>query len=294
MKIIVAKNSGFCFGVKRAMKIIEDLEKDSKEKPLYTLGPIIHNPQVVESLKEKGIFPLNDVSEMKNGKLILRTHGVEKKLLEKIKRKNIEYIDATCPFVANAHNYAIKLFKEGYQVVIFGEKDHPEVLAINSQIDNKGIVIEKKEDVKNLFKTKSGKIGIISQTTQSLEKFKEIVNELMEHFKEIYVVNTICNATSLRQRSAIDVAKKVDLMLVIGGKNSGNTKRLYQICSQLNKNTFHIEVSGELESLKSKILKSEKVGIVAGASTPDWIIDDVKKYLKKIDKEEKKNGRQKK
>ncbi|MEO0281687.1 MAG: 4-hydroxy-3-methylbut-2-enyl diphosphate reductase [candidate division WOR-3 bacterium] len=294
MKIIVAKNSGFCFGVKRAMKIIEDLEKDSKEKPLYTLGPIIHNPQVVESLKEKSIFPLNDVSEMKDGKLILRTHGVEKKLLEKIKRKKIEYIDATCPFVANAHNYAIKLFNEGYQVVIFGEKDHPEVLAINSQIDNKGIVVEKKEDVKNLFNTKAKKIGIISQTTQSLEKFKEIVNELMEDFKEIYVVNTICNATSLRQRSAINVAKKVDLMLVIGGKNSGNTKRLYQICSLLNKNTFHIETSKELGGLKSKILKSEKIGIVAGASTPDWIIDDVKKYLKKIDKEEKKNGRQKK
>lgn len=294
MKIIVAKNSGFCFGVKRAMKLIEDLEKNSSEKPLYTLGPIIHNPQVVESLKEKGIFPLHDVSEMGKGKLILRTHGIEKKLLEKIKRKNIEYIDATCPFVANAHNYVIKLFKEGYQVAIFGEKDHPEVLAINSQIDNKGVVIEKKDDVKKLFDMKTRKIGIISQTTQSLEKFKEIVNELMEYFKEIYVVNTICNATSLRQRSAIDVARKVDLMLVIGGKNSGNTKRLYQICSQLNKNTFHIETSKELESFKSKILKSERVGIVAGASTPDWIIDDVKKYLKKIDKEEKKNGRQKK
>ncbi len=294
MKIVVAKNSGFCFGVKRAMKIIDDLEKFSKEKPLYTLGPIIHNPQVVDSLKEKGIFPLEDVSKVKKGSLILRTHGVEKKLLDKIKRKNIKYIDATCPFVANAHNYVKKLFKEGYLVVIFGEKDHPEILAINSQIDNKGIVVEKKEDVKKIFNLKDRKIGVISQTTQSLEKFKEIVCELMDNFKEIYVVNTICNATSLRQNSAVEVAKKVDLMLVIGGKNSGNTKRLFQICYALNKNTFHIETYKEIESFKEKVLKSKRVGLVAGASTPDWIIDEVVNFLKKIDKEEKKNGRKKK
>jgi len=294
MKIVVAKNSGFCFGVKRAMKIIDDLEKFSKEKPLYTLGPIIHNPQVVDSLEEKGIFPLEDVSKVKKGSLILRTHGVEKKLLDKIKRKNIKYIDATCPFVANAHNYVKKLFKEGYLVVIFGEKDHPEILAINSQIDNKGIVVEKKEDVKKIFNLKDRKIGVISQTTQSLEKFKEIVCELMDNFKEIYVVNTICNATSLRQNSAVEVAKKVDLMLVIGGKNSGNTKRLFQICYALNKNTFHIETYKEIESFKEKVLKSKRVGLVAGASTPDWIIDEVVNFLKKIDKEEKKNGRKKK
>ncbi len=294
MKIVVAKNSGFCFGVKRAMKIIDDLEKFSKEKPLYTLGPIIHNPQVVDSLKEKGIFPLEDVSKVKKGSLILRTHGVEKTLLDKIKRKNIKYIDATCPFVANAHNYVKKLFKEGYLVVIFGEKDHPEILAINSQIDNKGIVVEKKEDVKKIFNLKDRKIGVISQTTQSLEKFKEIVCELMDNFKEIYVVNTICNATSLRQNSAVEVAKKVDLMLVIGGKNSGNTKRLFQICYALNKNTFHIETYKEIESFKEKVLKSKRVGLVAGASTPDWIIDEVVNFLKKIDKEEKKNGRKKK
>uniref|UniRef100_A0A7C3NDT3 4-hydroxy-3-methylbut-2-enyl diphosphate reductase n=1 Tax=candidate division WOR-3 bacterium TaxID=2052148 RepID=A0A7C3NDT3_UNCW3 len=294
MKIVVAKNSGFCFGVKRAMKIIDDLEKFSKEKPLYTLGPIIHNPQVVDSLEEKGIFPLEDVSKVKKGSLILRTHGVEKKLLDKIKRKNIKYIDATCPFVANAHNYVKKLFKEGYLVVIFGEKDHPEILAINSQIDNKGIVVEKKEDVKKIFNLKDRKIGVISQTTQSLEKFKEIVCELMDNFKEIYVVNTICNATSLRQNSAVEVAKKVDLMLVIGGKNSGNTKRLFQICYALNKNTFHIETYKEIESFKEKVLKSKSVGLVAGASTPDWIIDEVVNFLKKIDKEEKKNGRKKK
>ncbi|HAF08089.1 MAG: 4-hydroxy-3-methylbut-2-enyl diphosphate reductase [bacterium] len=294
MKIVVAKNSGFCFGVKRAMKMIDDLEKQSKEKPLYTLGPIIHNPQVVDSLKEKGILPLNDVSKMKKGSLILRTHGVEKTLLDKIKRKKIKYIDATCPFVANAHNYAKKLFKEGYLVVIFGETEHPEVLAINSQIDNKGIVVEKKEDIKKIVNMKNKRIGVISQTTQSLEKFKEIVTELMDNFKEIYVVNTICNATSLRQNSAVEVANKVDLMLVIGGKNSGNTKRLFQICYSLNRNTFHIETYKEIKSFKERVLKSKKVGLVAGASTPDWIIKEVVNYLKKIDKEEKKNGRKKK
>ncbi len=292
MKIIVAKNSGFCFGVKRAMNIVKEVKNNYSDKNIFTLGPIIHNPQVVNSLVEEKVFPVEDLKSLKKDDvLILRTHGIEKEMLSTIKKKRIKYIDATCPFVSNAHKYVKMLYRKGYQVIIFGEKNHPEILSINSQIDRKGIVIEDKDQIKDLIGLKNKKIGIISQTTQSIEKYKEIVTSLMDLFKEIYVINTICNATSLRQNSALALAKKVDLMLVVGGKNSGNTKRLFQICSELNEKTYHIETANEIDDFKDKILTNEVIGIVAGASTPNWIIKDVIEKLKKIDKEENKNGR---
>lgn len=292
MKIIVAKHSGFCFGVKRAMNIVKEVKTKYSDKNIFTLGPIIHNPQVVNSLINQKVIPIEDLKSLKKDDvLILRTHGIEKEMLSTIKKKKIKYIDAICPFVSSAHKYVKTLYRKGYQVIIFGERNHPEILSINSQIDGKGIVIEDKDQIKDLIGLKNKKIGIISQTTQSIEKYKEIVTSLMDIFKEIYMVNTICNATSLRQNSALTLAGKVDLMLVVGGKNSGNTKRLFQICSELNKRTYHIETANEIDDFKDKILTSEVIGIVAGASTPNWIIKDVIEKLKKIDKEERKNGR---
>ena len=279
IKVFVAKHSGFCFGVKRAMHIIENVSKSEKSKPLYTLGPIIHNPQTVDKLKKKNIFPLANLNKIKKGTIILRTHGVEKEYLKKLSSMNVDVIDATCPFVSRAQNYVRILNKNGYRVIIIGERNHPEVLALKSQINN-AIILENMKDIKKIRNIKSQKVGIVSQTTQSIENFKAMVCVVMDYFKEVLVINTICNATSQRQKSAIALAKKVDLMLIIGGKNSGNTKRLYTLCKGIANRTYHIETEKEIK--KSMLKNIKNVGIAAGTSTPDWIINDVKTFIKKI------------
>ncbi|MGE3063495.1 MAG: 4-hydroxy-3-methylbut-2-enyl diphosphate reductase [bacterium] len=288
IKVYIAKHSGFCFGVKRAMNIIDDVAKTSKKKPIYTLGPIIHNPQTVDKLKERGVTPLDDIKNIEEGTVVLRTHGVEKNLLEKLKSSNLDVIDATCPFVSRAQNYVKKLRKNGYNVIIVGENNHPEVLALKSQVKD-AIVIENAEEIEKIKILKGQKVGIVSQTTQSIENFKAMVCLVMDYFKEVLVINTICSATSQRQEAAIALAEKVDLMLIVGGKNSGNTKRLYTLCRRIATHTYHIETEKEIKKSMLKGVKS--IGIAAGASTPDWIVNDVKTNIKKIYKEELKNDR---
>jgi len=282
-EIIVAKHSGFCFGVKRAMNIIEEVARENIGSNVYTLGPIIHNPQTVEKLAKKGISVLKSTSEIKEGVVILRTHGVEREELEKLKKKkNVKIIDATCPFVGRAQDYVIKLHKMNYPVVIIGEKNHPEVLALKSQIKSNVLVLEKYSDIEELKKLKGHTIGIVSQTTQSEEKFKKMVCMMFDYFKEILIYNTICNATYYRQTAAIDLAKEVDMMLIIGGYNSANTKRLYSLSRKIQKRTHHIETESDLQ--ERWFLEVKRIGIAAGASTPDWIIKNVIKKIEKIDK----------
>lgn len=285
LNIFIAENSGFCFGVKRAINIIDNVKNDHRDEKVYTLGPIIHNPQTVKRLTEEGIEVLEDIDSINSGVVILRTHGVERSILEKLEKKDITIIDATCPFVGRAQEYVRELNERNYPVIIIGEKDHPEVMALKSQTDKEVYVVSQKDDYTVLKNLHSNRIGIVSQTTQNSDNFKSITSDLMDYFKELHIYNTICNATQLRQNSAIALAKSVDMMIIVGGFNSANTKRLYDLCRNILDRTYHIETE---EGIKREWLKKDihNVGIAAGASTPDWIIDNVKDYLKKYKEEQ--------
>ncbi len=274
MEIKVAASSGFCFGVKRAIDLAEKIAETNKE--VYTFGPIIHNPQEVGRLEQKNIRVIEDYSKIEKGVLVLRTHGIPLDIYNKLsEKKNIKLIDATCPFVKRAQDIVKELSsdKNTEQIVIVGEKAHPEVVAVVSYGNGKCLVVEDKNDVKNVKKTDI--IYIVSQTTQSQKKFDEIVEEISK-ISKVKVFNTICRATFDRQSAAEKLAKEVDVMIVIGGKNSGNTTRLYQICTAITK-AYHVENVDEIK--KDWFNNVAKVGITAGASTPDWIIESIKKKI---------------
>ena len=274
-KITIAKSAGFCFGVKRAIDLAEDIA--SKNKEVYTFGPLIHNPQEVQRLEKENIKVIEDYSNIEKGILVLRTHGIPLNIYENLsKKENIKIVDATCPFVKKAQDIIKELSKDSEQIVIVGEKKHPEVVALVSYGKGKCLVVEDKKDVKNVKKTDI--IYIVSQTTQSPKKFEEIVNEISK-ISQVKVFNTICRATFDRQSAAEKLAKEVDIMIVVGGKNSGNTTRLYQICSAIT-TTYHIENIDEIERDWFKDIKN--IGITAGASTPDWIIEKIKRRIQEI------------
>jgi 4-hydroxy-3-methylbut-2-enyl diphosphate reductase len=276
-KIIIAKSAGFCFGVKRALDLVQDIA--GKNKEVYTFGPLIHNPQEVQRLEKENIKVIEDYSKIEKGILVLRTHGIQLDVYENLsKKENIKLVDATCPFVKRAQDIVKELSKDTNtkQIIVIGERQHPEVVALVSYGKGKCLVVEDKKDVKNVKKTDI--IYIVSQTTQSPKKFDEIVEEISK-ISQIKVFNTICRATFDRQSAAQELAKEVDIMIVIGGKNSGNTTRLYQICSSITK-TYHIETVEEIE--KSWFYNADKIGITAGASTPDWIINNIERRIKEF------------
>jgi 4-hydroxy-3-methylbut-2-enyl diphosphate reductase len=276
MEIIVAKTAGFCFGVKRAIDIAFKIA-DERRKGVYTLGPIIHNPQVVEKLTEKGIIPIEDIEARKDIKaLIIRTHGIPLELSEEISRRGFRSIDATCPFVKKAQCYAKLLSEEGYQVVILGEKNHPEVKGLMSYVNNDVIVVDGKSSLPKL----RSKVGVVVQTTQPLEALKKVMSDAIVYAKELKVYNTICNSTALRLKETENLAGKVDVMFVVGGKNSANTTQLTKLCESLSVPTYHIETSREIK--KEWLKRVKKIGITAGASTPKWIIKDVEKRIRNI------------
>lgn len=277
MEIITAKRAGFCFGVKRAIDIaFERAEK--KREGVYTLGPIIHNPQVVERLKEKGIIPIEDIKTKKDiNALIIRTHGIPLYLSKEISSLGCEIIDATCPFVKKAQCYAKLLTEEDYQVVILGDRDHPEVIGLMSYAGDDVIVVNDKTPLPRL----KSKVGIVVQTTQPVEALKKVLSEAIEQAKEIKVYNTICNSTALRLKETEEMARKVDVMLVVGGKNSANTTQLARLCESLSVLTYHIETSSEIKEEWFEGVK--KVGITAGASTPDWIIKEVEERVRDLE-----------
>jgi len=276
MEIITAKTAGFCFGVKRAIDIAFQIARE-RRKGIYTLGPIIHNPQVVDKLKEKGIIPIENIKAKKDIRaLIIRTHGIPLKLSKEISSKGYEIIDATCPFVKKAQYYAKLLSEEGYQVIILGEKNHPEVKSLMSYVVDNAIVIDGKTSLPKL----RSRVGIVVQTTQPLDVLKKVLSEAIVHAKEIKVYNTICNSTALRLKETENMANKVDVMFVVGGKNSANTTQLTKLCKSLSVPTHHIETSSEIRN--EWIEKAKKIGITAGASTPKWIIKDVEKRIRHI------------
>jgi 4-hydroxy-3-methylbut-2-enyl diphosphate reductase len=270
MKIYRARYGGVCFGVKRAIEMALDAAK--KWKRVYSLGSLIHNRLVVDDLRKKGIITVNNMNGIKNKKVIIRSHGIHPKLLKRMKRKKFEIIDATCPRVRRAQRYVEKLINEGYHVIIVGERDHPEVKSLL------GYGGEKAEIYSDNIKIKQRKIGVVPQTTINLEYLNDAVAHLMDSVLEMKIYNTICKATILRIREAMRIARKADVMIIIGGKNSANTTRLYQMCKKL-KPSYHIESADEISLDWFRNIRA--VGVTAGASTPKEQVDDVIKYLRK-------------
>jgi 4-hydroxy-3-methylbut-2-enyl diphosphate reductase len=281
MEIFVAESAGYCYGVERALKQAQKA-KQSADQDIFTLGPIIHNPQAVNTLIKQGIIPLDDIGEMNEGILVIRSHGIDPKVIKEAESRGIEVIDATCPFVKKAQQRAAQLVKEGYSVYIVGEKNHPEVVGILAHTDNRAIVIESKQDIpKNI----GLKVGVVVQTTQSIENLRAITSYFLEQAVELKVHNTICDATTRRQQDTAKLAREVDVMLVVGGHNSANTARLAEICRFAGVETYQIETAEEIDN--SWLLNCEKVGITSGASTPQWLLEDV---VKKINSNFAKNG----
>ena len=268
MEVILADDYGFCYGVKRAIKTAKD--NVDLSKPVCTLGPIIHNPQMVKALADEGIGTVNSVDEMDCGKIIIRSHGVGPSVYDAIKAKGLELADATCPHVKKAQMSAKSLADEGFKVIIIGEQEHPEVKSIKEWAGENSLVLDTEEKARNVAFVP--RLGIVAQTTFSAEAFTKIVSILIEKSYDIRILRTICAATDKRQSAAIKLAKDVDMMLVIGGRNSANTTRLAQLCTA-NCVTYHIETVDELQDEWFNNIK--KIGITAGASTPDWIIKEV-------------------
>ncbi len=275
LEVILADYLGFCYGVKRAIKIAR--ENAAPDGSACTLGPIIHNPQMVERLKEEGVGAIDRLDDLKRGKVIIRSHGVGPETYERAEAMGLECVDATCPHVKKAQLSAKELAEEGRFVVIVGEKEHPEVHSIVQWAGGNVAVIETVAEA--AFLPNASRLGIISQTTFSGERFQEIVSALLDKSRDIRVMRTICTATDQRQRAARELASKVDVMLVIGGKNSANTTRLAQLCAKICR-TYHIETAEELRPAWFDNI--EKIGITAGASTPDWIIKEVYKKCQRI------------
>lgn len=281
LEVITAEEAGFCFGVERAIDMVLEAAGENENLQVYTLGPLIHNPQVVKKLEEKHVKVASSLAEIDSGIVIIRSHGVAPEIIDEAREKNLKIIDATCPYVKNAQKYARQLVDEGYQTFIYGDENHPEVQGIYGASDKKATIIREKEDL-NSIELKA-KVGFVAQTTKSPESFRDIINLVITEVKELKVFNTICNTTDVRQSSAKKIAEDVDIMFVIGGHNSANTTRLAEICAATNTPTYHIETAAEIkiEWLSGK----NKVGITAGASTPDWLIREVIQLMNEENKE---------
>ncbi|MFW5648343.1 MAG: 4-hydroxy-3-methylbut-2-enyl diphosphate reductase [Candidatus Alkaliphilus sp. MAG34] len=278
MKVIVADHSGFCFGVERAIKIaFGKLDDNNDKKDIYTLGPLIHNQQVVDKLQDAGIKVNNNLEDLgDNSIVIVRSHGISKNVYDLINKKNIDIIDATCPFVRKIQNIVKKYNAKGYTIVIVGNPDHPEVIGINGWCDNRAYIVKTKNDVEKI--PFAQKLCIVAQTTIPTNLYKELSNMVEKKAEQVIKFDTVCSATVDRQESARDLAKNVEAVVVIGGYHSSNTQKLVDICkSEKPDTTFHIEVAKELPI---DILKNYGVvGVTAGASTPKWIIDEVVEKL---------------
>ncbi|ATW24105.1 bifunctional 4-hydroxy-3-methylbut-2-enyl diphosphate reductase/30S ribosomal protein S1 [Candidatus Formimonas warabiya] len=280
MRITVAENAGFCFGVKRALQYAE--EAAAKFGEVFSLGPLIHNPQEVERLAHHGIKWVNDINEVEGRHVIIRSHGVSPEVFSASSEKNLEVIDATCPFVKRAQGYAKYLAEKGFSIVIVGDRNHPEVEGIIGWSNHTALVVESAEEAAEI--PLGEKVGVIAQTTQPENSFQKVVEVLQRRNPQLKVFNTICHTTAERQNAAAALAKKVDVMFVIGGLNSANTKKLARISRETGTTTFHVEEASDIDV--SWLTGVENVGITAGASTPDWIIEEVLQKMMEINEHE--------
>ena len=280
MEVITAKSAGFCFGVKRAVEKVYEVA-DRKNDPVYTYGPIIHNDEVVKDLEKKGVSVLETEEELKNlteGTVIIRSHGVPRRIYNQIREQGLDYVDVTCPFVLKIHRIVERESKAGRHIVIIGNRTHPEVEGIRGWCEGPSTVIRTKEEAEEFLKNPPEKVCIVSQTTFNYKNFQELVEILAKKRYDRLVLNTICNATNERQAEAAEIAKTVDAMIVIGGRHSSNTQKLFEICSGECKNTYYIQTLADLDSDRFQSIQC--VGITAGASTPNKIIEEVSKHVR--------------
>lgn len=276
-KITLAKYGGFCFGVKRAIELAE--KSLLKNKDIFICGDIVHNELVSEKLKKKGLKKVSSLREIpKNKTLIIKAHGEGLSTYQEAKNKDLKIIDATCPMVADIHKKAKNLEKQGYLVVIIGDKNHDETKGIKGHLKN-SLVVEKKDDIKTIKNKLRGRISVVVQSTQDIENVREIIFELIPLVKELVFVNTICLPTKRRQEEVQWLAKTNEAIAVVGSKTSANTKRLFLKASQLNKNTFWIKNNKDPQI--KKLLSFNKIGIIGGASTPDETLKEIYTYLNK-------------
>ncbi len=279
MEVILAKSRGFCFGVKRAVDTVYG--QIGKTGKLYTYGDIVNNEEVVGDLKMKGVSVINDMEELKQaekGTVIIRAHGVGKAVYEAIEKEGFTLMDATCPFVKRIHKIVEEESKKGTQIVVIGNPAHPEVVGIAGWCHSPAIILETMEEAEKFALKGAQNVCIVSQTTFNYNKFQDIVEILKKKVYNVTVANTICNATEERQKEAKEIAAAVDVMIVIGGRHSSNTRKLYEICSKECANTYFIQT---LDDLHLEMPKSVRlVGITAGASTPNNIIEEVQNYVR--------------
>lgn len=277
MEVKLAKSAGFCFGVKKAVDMVYKQVEQNPGTAIYTYGPIIHNQEVVKDLEEKGVKVIDKETQLRDleaGIVIIRSHGVGRNIYELLKEKNeLIVIDATCPFVKKIHNIVNKESEEGKTIVIIGNEKHPEVAGIKGWGNSQTIVIENADEIAKLEQFKDENLCIVAQTTFSYNKFQDLVEKISEKGYDICVLNTICNATQERQIEAKQIASEVDVMIVIGDEHSSNTQKLYEICHNECKNTYYIQTLGDLNPEWVSSVRS--MGITAGASTPNNIIEEV-------------------
>lgn len=281
MEIIKANNIGYCFGVRRAIDKANRLLGQIKDDNIYMLGEIIHNPLVIKEFEAKGVKIVKEVSQVPYHKyMITRAHGISYNDLKAARERKIKLIDTTCPYVKKLHQIAKLLRKNDYQIIIFGDEKHPEIKSLLSYENEDAIVLKSVDDLDNCIFNYKTKVGLISQTTKDMNEYKKVINKVIENIEELRVFNTICKATRLRQNSTRKLAKVVDLMIVVGGLNSANTTRLAQLSRKIGVDTFHIESEKELKNdwFKGK----HKVGISSGASTPDYITENVINKIKEL------------
>jgi 4-hydroxy-3-methylbut-2-enyl diphosphate reductase len=274
----ISDSAGFCFGVERALETTLQAAEEAPE-PVNTLGPLIHNPSVIAALKTKGVGVLSDPSEATSGTVILRSHGVPREVRQRLFESQLSVIDATCPFVTSAQEKAASLHEDGYRVVILGEREHPEVLALRSYAGEDSLVVESPADLP--VDLHSRRMGVVVQTTQSHERLAELVAHLAPRVRELLVHNTICSATEQRQAAAITMASQVDVVVVVGGRNSANTRRLAELCSAQQPRTYHVESAAEIDP--AWLRGARVVGVTAGASTPPEQIEEVVRTIEEIE-----------
>ena len=268
MKVIVARHAGVCYGVERALKLASEAATTGGQ--VATLGPLIHNPQAVAALQERGVGVAASLDDIPEGTVVIRSHGVDPAVIVEAEARGLDVVDATCPFVRAAHTCAAELTASGYAVVIVGESDHPEVEGILAHAGGEAVIVERAADLPVRLPRR---IGIVVQTTQQLSTLREVVDDLLPRTAELRVCNTICSATAKRQTAAAELAEGVDVIVVVGGLNSGNTTRLTEICRARNPRTHHVETAAELDA--AWFTGAAVVGVTAGASTPDEQIQGV-------------------
>ena len=279
MEVILAKSAGFCFGVKRAVDTV--YEQTGTRRKIYTYGPIIHNEEVVRDLEQKGVKVLGNETELNaltEGTVVIRSHGVERRINDAIAEKGLHCVDATCPFVKKIHRIVEKESAAGRRIIIIGNRNHPEVEGICGWSLTEPVVIESMEEAEKFKADPEEKLCIVSQTTFNYNKFQELVEIICKKGYDIIVLNTICNATEERQTEARAIAEQVDAMIVIGGRNSSNTQKLFEICKNECKNTYYIQTVKDLDL--AEVRSVDNVGITAGASTPNNIIEEVQKNVR--------------